>query len=132
MKTGSFYSLLKDDIPGAISIARGKFKLYDVNLSYVELAPRWDLLKSYKDKVIGESGYKDDFSRYLDTLDPHKVYDELVRLAGDSEPVLLCHCGVNSFCHRHLIARWLEDSLGITIEEYGKGLVDRSNGRIVW
>ena len=32
------------------------------------------------------------------------------------------------FCHRHLVAEWLENELGIVIEEYKVGMVTRSNG----
>ena len=32
------------------------------------------------------------------------------------------------FCHRHLVAEWLENELGIIIEEYKVGKVVRSKG----
>ena len=32
------------------------------------------------------------------------------------------------FCHRHIVAEWLENELGIVIEEYKEGRVIRSNG----
>ena len=32
------------------------------------------------------------------------------------------------FCHRHLVAEWLENELGIIIEEYKVGNGNRSKG----
>jgi hypothetical protein len=47
-------------------------------------------------------------------LDPRKVYDEL----GDNA-VLLCFCDPNEYCHRRLVAEWLEFHLGVLVPELG-------------
>jgi hypothetical protein len=69
------------------------------------------------------------YREILDRLDPTEIYDRLVAF-GD-RPVMLCwetasdcHSG-KTFCHRHLVAQWLEDSLGIEIEEVGHPRLDR-------
>jgi len=48
----------------------------------------------------------------LDKLDPAMVYKDL----GENA-ILCCWEGPKKFCHRHLIARWLEKNMGITITE---------------
>ena len=52
-------------------------------------------------------------------------------MTEEAEPVLMCHCGTKAFCHRHLVAEWLEKETGQVIEEYGIGTVQRKEGRIV-
>ena len=32
------------------------------------------------------------------------------------------------FCHRHLVANWLQNNLNLDIEEYKVGKVSRKNG----
>jgi hypothetical protein len=59
------------------------------------------------------------------------VADELLTLGNGKIPVMLCYenaVGVREgklWCHRHLAAQWLEDRLGIKIEEYGHPDLDR-------
>jgi hypothetical protein len=68
----------------------------------------------------------------LASLDPHKVVADLQRLASDGRtPTLLCfegasdvQCGVK-WCHRHIVAQWLEDSLGIKVPEVDFPGLDR-------
>jgi len=47
----------------------------------------------------------------------------LTVLGGDNEPVLLCwerkadlDAG-RAFCHRRIVAQWLENALGVTVDE---------------
>ena len=47
----------------------------------------------------------------LINLDPFQIYDEL------DEYTLLCYEDNNEFCHRHIVACWLEDTLGIITPE---------------
>jgi hypothetical protein len=65
----------------------------------------------------------------LDRLDPAEIYDRLI--ACGAHPVMLCwetasdcDCG-KTFCHRHLVAQWLEDRLGIEVPEVGYPKLDR-------
>lgn len=67
----------------------------------------------------------------LSVLDPEKVAAELCALVPDHTPVLCCfesaeliNAGVH-FCHRHLVAQWLEDKLELTVEEVGFPKLDR-------
>ena len=51
------------------------------------------------------------YSEVLNVLDPHQVYGEL----GENA-VLLCW-EKQWFCHRFLVAQWLEKELGIEVKE---------------
>jgi hypothetical protein len=69
------------------------------------------------------------YREILDRLDPTEIFDRLIAF-GDS-PVLLCWESASdcesgkTFCHRHLVAQWLEDSLDIKVEEIGRPNLDR-------
>ena len=47
-------------------------------------------------------------------LDPKKIYDEEIahfaNLLGKKKVVLLCYESAEKFCHRHLVADWLNDA----------------------
>jgi hypothetical protein len=65
----------------------------------------------------------------LDRLDPAEIRDRLLAFGG--APVMLCYESAadcqsgHKWCHRHLAAQWLEDRLGITVEEAGHPKLDR-------
>ena len=43
----------------------------------------------------------------------------------------MCHCGKTKFCHRHLLADWLETQLGIRIEEFDSPDHIRKEGYLI-
>ena len=65
----------------------------------------------------------------LDCLDPAEIRDQLLGLGP--KPVMLCwesaeECQAGRvYCHRHLVARWLEQRLGIQVPELGHPNLDR-------
>lgn len=80
-------------------------------------------------RSVSLARYIDLYSEILAQLDPAEIYDRLISF-GD-RPVMLCwetasdcHSG-KTFCHRHLVAQWLEDCLGIQVEEVGHPNLDR-------
>jgi uncharacterized protein (DUF488 family) len=80
---------------------------------YKLLAPSWDLLKKYKNGEVSDEQYTEIYKRtVLDRLDPDAVYNEL-----SADAVLLCWERPEKFCHRHLVAEWLNEKLGLEITE---------------
>jgi hypothetical protein len=69
------------------------------------------------------------YGRILDRLDPTTIRNRLFAYGGT--PVMLCweaahDCTAGSkWCHRHLAAQWLEDRLGIEVQEVGFPHLDR-------
>lgn len=53
----------------------------------------------------------------LKELDPHKVWNELKEIAFDGSFALVCNATPGEFCHRHLVADWL-NSHGYKVEEF--------------
>ena len=80
-------------------------------------------------KSVSPDQYLTLYGQILDRLDPNAIRDQL--LAFGDIPVMLCweaahdcHTG-SKWCHRHLAAQWLEDHLGIEVEEVGFPEFDR-------
>jgi hypothetical protein len=69
------------------------------------------------------------YGQILAHLDPTTIHDRLLALGGT--PVMLCFESAGDiqsgtrFCHRHLVAQWLEDRLGIEVPEVGYPNLDR-------
>ena len=95
---------LKSD-PHLVSIAR-KTPEWFRGRRYPALAPRSNMLK------MDEEGYRRKYQLILDRLNPRRVYEDL-----GEEAVLLCWEQPGEFCHRRLVAAWLEEALGVTVPE---------------
>lgn len=119
MKTASFFTYTG---PGRISIARyaprGTPKGFRI---FKALAPGpWF-------NSVSKEEYIERFeNEILRPLDPVRVFKQLVALAGEAEPVLLCWekpplDGLDgpgdNFCHRRLVARWFEQFMPIEVPE---------------
>ncbi len=98
-----------------VSIAR--FNKFWTGETYPKLFPPADIIKIEDEKLYTKLYYE----KVLNKLNPKQVYEEL----GDNA-VLLCYESWDSiksgksFCHRRIVAKWLEEKLGINVEELGE------------
>lgn len=68
--------------------------------------PQWLLFK-YKNGQASEEDYIEAYyNEVLNKLNPLEIYNKL------KGKVILCYCGKDKFCHRHLVIKWLRDNLG--------------------
>ena len=83
----------------------------------VPLCPNEEIL-ALKDKPKEyEKRYREEILKYIS---PHEVYLVLLRIANEEQTdkvVLLCYESPEKFCHRHIVAKWLNESLGIKVSE---------------
>lgn len=114
MKTSSFKEY---NGAGGICIARGAPRGRR-GRRFPGLAPgKWfrsveleEYLERYDEEVLG-------------VLDPAEILEKLQGLVEPHEPVLLCwettplDGGLENWCHRRIVADWLQDSLGIVVPE---------------
>lgn len=139
MKTSYYANLKRIDTkkysPVAISSDEGKMVGFEGramrNLSPYSFFRKWkareiEIDKLWQSKMLSEQEYlafkeqnEDDYiekfyNRVLKPLNPQDIYCQL----GENA-VLLCFEKPTKFCHRFLVAGWLENSLGITIDELG-------------
>lgn len=79
---------------------------------YMDLAPTWDIVMGVKSGEIDDKRYTEEYLKILAKLDPQKVVDDL----GDGT-IMLCYESPKDFCHRHIVAHWLNKHLGLNIQE---------------
>lgn len=97
--------------PYGVSIA-GACPPFFEGRQFKRLAPKYHFFLKYKEDG-DESHYIECYRKeVLEVLDAQQVYDDL-----GSNAVLLCWEGKGKFCHRHLIADWFYEKLGIKVEE---------------
>lgn len=133
MKTSYFYKLRGEkNMNRIVSIARGKPRYYaGIEHELKSLAPTQDLLQDFRAEVITEKEYVVQFNAMLANLNVNDVINELHQKTGGEEPVMMCHCSTKHFCHRHLVAEWIEKETGGVVQEMDLGAVKRADGRII-
>ena len=114
MKTASFFTYTG---PGRISIARWVPRGTPAGFRvYRPLNPTADMLKQPREC------YEPRYQEILAALDPQQIVADLARLAAPAEPVLLCWerppFSETHWCHRRMVAEWLEHQLGLRVSEY--------------
>ena len=106
----SYYAKYKGE--NSVSIA-GKCATWYKGREYKKLAPRYWFFKKYKEDGNKEFYTEQYYKEVLDKLNPQQVYEEL-----GEDAVLLCWEKSGEFCHRRLVASWLEKELGIKVNEF--------------
>ena len=115
----SYFAKMKklpnDVVPIAIC---GKAPAWYNGLQYKTLAPTYNILMKYKGDH-NEAYYVEHFNaEVLGHLKAENVVEALKKLSGNAEKIaLLCYEKPTDFCHRHLVAKWLNDN-GYTCEEW--------------
>lgn len=115
-----------------ISIATGNPKWFGETKNYPNLSPGWGIVNPYKtafkkieQKTNAQIGdivitnleelknwyIHTYYNNVLSKLNPFKVYEDL------DNKIILCYEKPGDFCHRYIVASWLEMNLGIKIPE---------------
>jgi uncharacterized protein (DUF488 family) len=110
MTTSYFGNPSLESNSAAVSIARYPPRWWGKGRRYLALAPWGNLLKRYQ-AGLPWADYCSEFNAYLATLDARRVWDDL------HDKILCCHEKRAENCHRHLVARWLEDAIGVEVKE---------------
>ena len=85
------------------------------------LFPGHELLAGYRAEKITSEQYAPVYLQHLNTLGVEKVIS-LIESKYDGRPLaLVCWCAPSKFCHRHLLAQWLEEQCGFVIQELERG-----------
>ena len=101
----------------AISGNRGKNAGY-TGKCYPKLAPKlsfWQIWENNIGVISEEENNKyyveEYYNQVLSKLNPEEIYQEL------DNSILLCYEDNTQFCHRHIVAEWLEISLNTKVPE---------------
>lgn len=100
-------------LPQALAISQGIPRGWQ-GRRYKPLAPPWSLVK-LTDSAQFIRLYK---AQVLDRLDAAQVLQEL----GGDNLILLCWEAPGEFCHRRVVAAWLQKELGLVVEEFNPKL----------
>lgn len=95
-------------LPQAVAISRGLPRGWRGRV-YRPLAPSWALVK-ISDSQQFIKLYR---AEVLDRLDARQVLHDL----GGDDVVLLCWEPPGAFCHRLVVAAWLQAKVGVVVEE---------------
>jgi len=90
---------------------------------YKSLAPEYKMFMDWKKGRINNSEYTTIFLKHLETLDKEAVRRALEGFGEDV--ILLCYEKPGDFCHRHIVADWLESNFGWRVDEYDQVEQDR-------
>ena len=91
---------------------------YSGTLQYKDLAPSKGLLFAYHREQITKEEFIRKFKNKLNTLDKEEVYRYLTDLEYYDDVYLLCYEKPNDFCHRHIVADWLNENFDLEVKEY--------------
>ena len=128
MKTGCFKHIDEEKNNGFISISLYPSKNDFVRYEYKSLAPNWKLFENLKSNNISQEKFIEEFMEQLNSLNAITVFDDLKSLVTGFEPILMTNGNKKKFCHRHIVADWLQNELNIQVDEYKLGKVSRHNG----
>ena len=115
IKTGYFSYLEKYKAMGYTPISIARFTpswFKGLHISY--LAPSRKLLFSYKNNQINEEQFKEEYYKMLNRLDLSKI---LTKFNVSDNVILLCYEKTGNFCHRHLLADYLNSNFDMNIKE---------------
>ena len=118
--TGYYAKLNKYNEAGIEPIAiSGKVPDFYEGFCYPDFAPRYEMFQRWKNKEITNEGYVEEYRAYLESLDKSEIrFDFKEYTVEGNDIVLLCYEKSGEFCHRHVLADWLEENFGWKIEEY--------------
>ena len=111
---GNLKSLPENITP--ISIC-GKAPNWYTGLQYKKLAPKYDFFMKWKENHDNDYYIKCFQEQVLNKLDPHLVYQDLCSLTNNTDIALICYEKPDEFCHRHLVADWLNKN-GVECKEW--------------
>lgn len=100
----------------AVSISAKAPFFYKGN-KYLDLAPSWELLRAYKAGEIDNFQYT---QIYGEQLKQRNITPQVVISQLPEQSIMLCYEGPGKFCHRHIVAVWLNNSGIAEVSEVNK------------
>ena len=93
-------------------------------VQYKKLAPKYNFFMKWKENHDNDYYIQHFNDEVLNNLNQETVVNELMRVAGINDITkcdiaLVCYEKPGDFCHRHLVAEWLNKK-GYKVKEYEK------------
>lgn len=123
----SYFAMLRNFPENVIPVSIcGKAPDWYKGIQYKRLAPKYDFFMQYKED--GDESYyvKCYDERVTGILNADQVVKEIYSLLSEPDKekdiALICYEKPSDFCHRHLVAEWLNEN-GYECEEWSKELL---------
>ena len=116
-----YYSKIKEYADSGLtllSISRTKPEFAKSCIDIPQLFPSNKILWDYKKGKIDEMEYTSKYLDQLNELGVHRII-KMIQIFGDNV-VLLCWESPEKFCHRHILADYINKNSGVVVEEFGK------------
>lgn len=97
-----------------ICIARGVPKFFRGEVVHSVAPYSWML----SDNVSREEYIDAYFNKVLANVNPLELVNQLAKISNGKDVALCCYEKPSDFCHRHLLAKWLSEKLGIEVKEF--------------
>lgn len=82
---------------------------------FSQLAPTWEMINDYKSGKITKQQYAD---QYIELLRVRNIASEDVVDAFPDGTRFLCYEKRGEFCHRRVLAEWIERETGVIVPEF--------------
>lgn len=105
------YFAIDGQNPNAIAISASQPQFYQGPV-YNLLAPPMELVLKVKQGKIDHDQYTE---QYFATLRQRNVTPEKVLYDIEDQSIMLCYEKFSDFCHRHLVAQWINDHFNETV-----------------
>tara|TARA_R110000824_G_scaffold295738_3_gene484037 strand:- start:2578 stop:2979 length:402 start_codon:yes stop_codon:yes gene_type:complete len=110
---GNTKKLIKNNImPISVSLFNPKRLKNEVRYSLKYLAPRYKMFKMTEEQYIPE------YIKILQHINPKRVIEDLKQATQGKDCALMCYEIPTDFCHRHMIADWLNKKTKFEVEEW--------------
>lgn len=117
----SYFAKLKSLPDNIIPISIcGKAPDWYKGLQYKKLAPKYDFFMEWKrthDNDYYIKCFKKQVTDQLNILNVIRDLIDMSNISDDQNICLICYEKPSDFCHRHLVAKWLNDN-GFKCEEW--------------
>ena len=116
--TGYYAKIKKYTEAGLVPVSiAGKAPAFYKGIQFKKLAPTFEIFNAWKTGEINDFEYTSKFRKeVLGNLD--KLYIKEALASFGEEIILLCYEKTGDFCHRHIVADWIEEALGVPVEEF--------------
>ena len=101
-----------------LSISRTKPEFAKSCIDIPQLFPSDKILWDHKKGKIDEMEYTSKYLDQLNELGADRII-KMIQIFGDNV-VLLCWESPEKFCHRHILADYINKNSGVVVEEFGK------------
>ena len=114
----TYFAKLKDLSGRVVPISIcGKAPKGYKGLQYKSLAPKWEFFQKWKENGDNEFYTRCFKEQVLAKLNPKEVEKLLYWMSAGRDVALVCYEKPGDFCHRHLVAEWLNEN-GIVVKEW--------------